>query len=256
MNTLEGVAMGIAIYGLTVVRYFLFAGIPYWFFWVWKKDRFRPRRIQQRTPNLARLRKEISCSLLTCLIITGSIVLTFCMMQAGLTRIYFNISDYGAGYFFLSILLMIVLHDAYFYWTHRLLHQKIIFKYIHRIHHFSSDPSPWAAYSFHPVEATIQAAILPIFAGMMPVHYAALFIFITCNLANNILGHLGYEIFPKSFIGCSAFKWLSTSTHHNLHHEKFDGNYSLYFRWWDRAMRTTHPDYIKRFQNVTQDSGK
>ncbi len=252
MTLIEGVGMGVVTYGLTLARYFLFAGMPYWIFWVWKKDRFQFRKIQQRTPNPARLRSEIRYSMLTSLIIAGAIMLTFCMMQAGLTRIYFDISDYGTSYFLFSILLMIVLHDAYFYWTHRLLHHKVFFKHIHKVHHFSSNPSPWAAYSFHPLEATIQAAILPVFAVMMPAHYAALFIFITCNLANNILGHLGYEVFPQSFSQHSVFNWLTTSTHHNLHHEKFNGNYSLYFRWWDLAMKTTHPDYPRRFQKITQ----
>jgi Delta7-sterol 5-desaturase len=36
-----------------------------------------------------------------------------------------------------------------------------------------------------------------------------------------------------------------------MHHEKFRGNYGLYFNFWDRLMRTNHEDYESRFREVT-----
>ena len=251
MGIIEVVGMGAVCYGATVARYVLFAGVPYWICWVWKKRQFQSRRIQRRTPEPARIRGEIRYSLATAFIIAMTVLSVYYVMQKGWTQIYFDVSDYGASYFGLSVVLMLVLHDTYFYWTHRLLHRKGIFKYIHKVHHLSTDPSPWAAYAFHPVEAAIQVAILPIIAFAIPAHPAAIFIFITYNLGNNVLGHLGYELFPKGFIDYPVFKWHTTSTHHNMHHEKFNCNYSLYFRWWDLLTNTTHPDYAKRFREIT-----
>jgi sterol desaturase/sphingolipid hydroxylase (fatty acid hydroxylase superfamily) len=36
-----------------------------------------------------------------------------------------------------------------------------------------------------------------------------------------------------------------------MHHAKFDGNYSLYFNFWDRIMGTNFPDYEKHYGEVT-----
>jgi sterol desaturase/sphingolipid hydroxylase (fatty acid hydroxylase superfamily) len=41
-------------------------------------------------------------------------------------------------------------------------------------------------------------------------------------------------------------KLKTTSTHHNMHHQLFNGNYALYFTWWDKWMGTEFKDYEKR----------
>ncbi|PKA16131.1 sterol desaturase family protein, partial [Leptospira haakeii] len=46
-----------------------------------------------------------------------------------------------------------------------------------------------------------------------------------------------------------VLKWINTSTHHNLHHQKFHGNYSLYFNFWDKVMGTNFKDYSEVFEN-------
>ena len=38
------------------------------------------------------------------------------------------------------------------------------------------------------------------------------------GLVNNIVAHLGYEFMPRWFIRVPPFKWMTTSTFHNLHH--------------------------------------
>ena len=68
----------------------------------------------------------------------------------------------------------------------------------------------------------------------------------------NVYGHLGYEIAPKWFRNSFLFEIINTSTHHNLHHHKFKGNYGLYFRIWDRIMKTEHPDYVKEYDKIQQ----
>ena len=41
------------------------------------------------------------------------------------------------------------------------------------------------------------------------------------------------------------------TTHHALHHRRSDVNYGLYFPWWDWVMKTTHPAYEEKFDEVT-----
>lgn len=45
------------------------------------------------------------------------------------------------------------------------------------------------------------------------------------------------------------YRWVH-KTHHNMHHEKFNGNYGLYFTFWDKWMKTEFMEYSKRFDAV------
>lgn len=69
-------------------------------------------------------------------------------------------SDYGWIYYFAAFPIMFVIHDTYFYWTHRIMHHKSVFNVMHLVHHKSTNPSPWAAYAFHPLEAIVEVGIL------------------------------------------------------------------------------------------------
>ncbi|RYD58458.1 MAG: sterol desaturase family protein [Sphingobacteriales bacterium] len=166
------------------------------------------------------------------------------------TQIYQDINAYPLWWIPLSVGLSLVLHDTYFYWMHRLLHHKALFKYAHLVHHKSTNPSPWASYSFHFLEAVVEGGILAVVAFVLPMHPLAVILFILSSFVINVYGHLGYELMPKGFRHSVWFEVLNTSVHHNLHHSKFKGNYGLYFRVWDRLLGTEHPDYVKEYDKV------
>ncbi len=84
----------------------------------------------------------------------------------------------------------------------------------------------------------------------MPVHLLAIVIFLMLMTVMNVIGHLGYELYPKNFLGNPLLKWNNTSTHHNMHHRLVNCNYGLYFNFWDKLMGTNHPDYQKSFEDV------
>ena len=104
---------------------------------------------------------------------------------------YWKISDYGRGWFFGSIVCAIFLHGAYFYWAHRLMHHPRIYRHLHLVHHKSVNPSPWAAYAFHPVEAVLEAGIVPLLLLVMPLHPLSFWAFVTLMLAFTVYGHQG-----------------------------------------------------------------
>jgi sterol desaturase/sphingolipid hydroxylase (fatty acid hydroxylase superfamily) len=176
--------------------------------------------------------------------------------KKGYTHIYHQISDYGFVYFAASIVLMILLHDTYFYWTHRAMHWKPLFKLAHKTHHLSTNPTPFSAYAFHPVEALVEVGIIPLIAFTMPYHPAALTIFTLYSLLLNVVGHLGFELFPTGFASHKLFKWHNTSTHHNMHHRLVKCNYGLYFNVWDRWMKTNHAKYEQHFDEVASQNPK
>ena len=246
-------AVAIAHVLFTIVsRYFLLAGIFYFVFYIWKKRTFWYSKIQQRYPENKHILREISYSMISVLIFGAIIFLTIVAGKNGYTRVYQHIDQHGYFYFFFSIILMIFLHDAYFYWTHRLMHWKPLFRIAHKTHHLSINPTPFAAYAFHPIEAVIEVGIIPLIAFVIPYHPVALMIFTIYSLLLNVIGHLGFEIFPKGFASHKLFKWHNTSTHHNMHHRLTRCNYGLYFNIWDRLMKTNHPEYEQSFDDVIE----
>jgi sterol desaturase/sphingolipid hydroxylase (fatty acid hydroxylase superfamily) len=154
------------------------------------------------------------------------------------TAMYTDWRKHGWSWLALSLPAMLLLHDTYFYWMHRVVHHPRLFKAVHRVHHLSRNPSPLAAYAFHPLEALLEMAwILPVLF-LLPIHRAVLILFALLSLAMNVIGHLGVEIYPEHWKRHSIMRWLNSPTHHNDHHLHFRGNYGLYFLFWDRLMGT------------------
>ena len=232
------------IYSVVVLPFFLI-------FWVFLKPKYQNRRIQEKqrsTPSI--IRQEIKNSIITILIFAIIDVALYVAQLNGYTQIYDNVNEYGWGYFVFSILLMILLHDAWFFFTHRLMHHPKLFKYIHKVHHQSTDPSPFAAFSFHPLEAVVEAGAYIIFSFLFPVHLFALLGWQLIQMTLNVIGHLGYEIYPKGFNTHWLFRWKTPSTHHNMHHSNFNGNYGLYFTWWDKIFKTEFKDYNETYEKL------
>jgi uncharacterized protein (DUF2147 family) len=69
-------------------------------------------------------------------------------------------------------------------------------------------------------------------------------------IVRNVVGHLGFEIFPRGWTKNKWLSWTTAVTHHNLHHERFNTNFGLYFSWWDRWMKTEDKAYHEKFNEV------
>lgn len=240
------------MYAWDLGRYLIVAGAAFGFFWVWKRDRFSSWRIQPKAPKPAKLREEVRHSMVTALIFSFVGVGVYYGTQAGVLRIYPNVSDYGIGYLILSVALLILLQDTYFYWTHRLMHHRWFFRWSHAVHHRSVSPSPWTAYSFAPAEALVHAAFVPLTALVLPVHQVALFLFLSFMIVRNVQGHLGIELLPRGFTRHWLGRWSTTAVHHDLHHRNARKNFGLYFTFWDRLLGTTDERYEAEFERVTE----
>jgi sterol desaturase/sphingolipid hydroxylase (fatty acid hydroxylase superfamily) len=230
------------------------AGLAWLAFYVLFRNRARWRKINPRPPSRGQVRWEIRQSLLSLLIFGLTSGATVLVRWEGIginTRLYRPMDRHGWGWYVMSIVLCIVIHDAYFYWTHRLMHHRWLFRRVHRIHHLSNNPTPWAAYSFSIPEAFVQAGVGPILVYTVPMHYSAFLIFMTWQIAFNVVGHCGYEIYPRWFLRTWIGKFVNTPTHHGMHHEKVGANFGLYFNYWDRLFGSNHPDYERRFAEVT-----
>ena len=109
---------------------------------------------------------------------------------------------------------------------------------MHLVHHKSTNPTPFTAYSFHPSEAIIEGAVILIIVSTIPIHKISFFLFMSVQISYNIYAHLGYELIPKRITNSFLGQWINTSINHNLHHENSKNNYGLYFTFWDRILNT------------------
>jgi sterol desaturase/sphingolipid hydroxylase (fatty acid hydroxylase superfamily) len=181
--------------------------------------RWRARRsVQSRTPADGQRRREFLNSMLTVLIFSANGALIFAGAKAGVMRLYTDIGERGWAYAGFSLIVLVLAHDTWFYWTHRLLHRRWLFRWSHLTHHRSIAPTPWAAYSFAPAEAVVQAVFLSLILLVLPLHPLVIFVFLTHMIVRNVLGHAGVELMPRAWLAGWWGRRLTTTLHHDLHH--------------------------------------
>jgi lathosterol oxidase len=221
----------------------------------WRAGLWR-RKIQRRSATRKDVSREIFTSLRTALVFSLVGVVIYVGAVTGVYTIYLNFQTAGVGYLALSVAAVIVAHDAYFYWTHRLMHHPRLYRWFHRTHHRSVTPTPFAAYAFDVPEALVMALFTPIWLLIVPMHGLGLFLFLAFMIVRNVMGHAGVELMPRGLADSRWFGWINSTTHHDLHHATFNYNYGLYFTWWDRLMGTEHPAYRERLRGaaVARDS--
>ena len=244
------------VFILSVVRYILFGGLAFLIFYVLLKNKAIFAKIQKKWPVKADYYREIFYSLLTFLIFAVSPLILNNTYIKPYTTIYRDIHQHSMLYFWMVFPIMLIVHDTYFYWAHRIMHHPKLFTFFHVVHHKSTNPSPWASFSFQPTEAFIESGIIYIFAFTFPVHLIHILSFLVFMTIYNVYGHLGFELFPKGANRHWFLKWFNTSVNHNMHHQYFKGNYGLYFTWWDRLMHTTHHEYNDRFEMISNETNQ
>lgn len=210
-----------------------------------------PGPIQARRPTGRDYFREITLSLRSVVVFSLNGVLIYTLVNTGVIELPRSVEAAG-GWLGIaaSVVAIFVAHDAYFYWSHRLLHWPPLMRRFHRAHHLSSAPTPFAAYAFDVGEAAVQAVFLTLFLLVLPVHPDIIKLFLLVMIVRNVMGHAGVEFHPAIFAPGRALGWLTTTTHHDLHHQTGRWNFGLYFTWWDRLMGTEHPDYARRFHEA------
>ena len=216
--------------------------IPCWHayrkYFVNSDDEIAKRQIQERRPNEKGIRREIKMSLQTILIFSVMGTGLYQLYKAGLTGIYWNTFAYPLWYLPLSFLICLVVHDTLFYWTHRLMHWRPIFKYTHAGHHKSVSPTPWAIFAFQPAEAVLQFLCLGLIIVFVPMKPIVLIAYLSYDSMINIAGHTGHEMVPAWVSKHWLFKGLNNVTHHDNHHTNMRCNFGAFFNVWDRWMGT------------------
>lgn len=236
-------AFAALVFASLLVRFILIAGGSYvllWHLFLRWWPNFMSRRRQQDSRHPTIILYELRYSVLTFIINTILALGLYRLFNEGHTAIYMNFDTRSWGYAFVSLLVCFVVHDAWFYCMHRLMHTRWMYKHIHIVHHRSVNPTPFASFSFHPVEAILEFLFLLPLILWLPLHPATLVLFLLLTHFFVINGHFGFEMLPRRVWTAWWGRWLTTGTHHNLHHRYPKGNYALYCKYWDICLGTYH----------------
>jgi Delta7-sterol 5-desaturase len=139
-----------------------------------------------------------------------------------------------------SFVLSLVVFDAWFYWFHRLIHTRRLYRRVHRWHHMTITPVVWSNNSDRLIDNLFLQSYWLVAHFLVPAAPAALLAHKLYDQITGVIGHSGWE---HGGVWCRPPSPLVGVTHHDQHHRYFRCNYATHFTWWDRMMGTLHPDH-------------
>ncbi|XP_071103180.1 methylsterol monooxygenase 1-like [Haliotis cracherodii] len=141
-----------------------------------------------------------------------------------------------------------VIEDTWHFFLHWALHDRRVYKYIHKVHHFFQTPFGMTAEYAHPLETIILG--FGFFIGILTFtnHMMLMWAWVTVRLMETIDVHSGYY-FPylNPFHLCPFY---AGAKFHDFHHKNFIGNYGSTFTWWDKIFGTDsqYNDYCAKLE--------
>ena len=123
--------------------------------------------------------------------------------------------------YFVVILCLIPLWRVFhFYWTHRLLHVKPLYKAAHYLHHKNINIGPWSGLSMHPIEHLLYFTG-PLIFWIVPAHPIHAILIGHHAALSAAQGHVGFD----EAVVKDNVKVPVASYFHQLHHRFFECNY-------------------------------
>ena len=148
--------------------------------------------------------------------------------------------------------LLLLSYDAWFYWFHRLMHTRSLYRF-HAQHHKSLAPRPWSNNNDTLVGTFFEQSYFLFVALLLPIPPAVLVVHKIWDQVTGMIGHAGYEFFASP---TARAPWPGVcTTFHDQHHAHFRVNFANTFSFWDRLMGTIHPAYdakVEAFEAVAR----
>lgn len=123
-------------------------------------------------------------------------------------------------WFVLQFVAIPVWSAFHFYWVHRWLHWKPLYRLAHSLHHRNVNVGPWSGLSMHPVEHLIYitACLIHFVVAAHPIHFLFHMHWLTLGAATS---HSGFE----GVMGGDRNRLVLGDFYHQLHHRYFECNY-------------------------------
>lgn len=160
----------------------------------------------------------------------------FILLKMGWSKTYSQIEEFGWWWYGLTFVFVFIIHDAYAFWTHWLMHNVDFFKSFHTLHHRSIFVTSFSGFAFSVREFILIFSWLPLIKVTIPMHYSVTFYYSIFFIIYNSLAHSGARFYPISWFSQVPFKWLNYD--HHIHHQNMRLNLGLYFSFWDRLMNS------------------
>ncbi len=228
----------IIFFAILLIRYFATAGSFYVHYFIFNKKKTASKLLSRRPAKKKQVQKEIYWSIISSAIFAFFGAVTYWLWSHNFTAIYADPLQYGYWYLPFSLLVLMLIHETYYYWLHRAMHHPKIYKTVHKVHHLSLSTTPWTAFSFHPWESALEALIIPLILLIIPVNFYVLLFYLIFMTFSSVINHMNIEIYPAFFRNSTFGKFWIDATHHHLHHKEFLTNFGLHFTFWDKIMGT------------------
>eukprot|EP00182_Erythrolobus_australicus_P006982 CAMPEP_0185839752 /NCGR_PEP_ID=MMETSP1353-20130828/15097_1 /TAXON_ID=1077150 /ORGANISM="Erythrolobus australicus, Strain CCMP3124" /LENGTH=313 /DNA_ID=CAMNT_0028538967 /DNA_START=42 /DNA_END=983 /DNA_ORIENTATION=+ len=141
----------------------------------------------------------------------------------------------------LQVLVCFVIEDFLFYWGHRALHTRLLYRLVHHVHHEFSAPLGLAAEYAHPVEVIFLGMATVVGPLLVNAHIITTWVYLFLRCLQTVECHSGYD-FPWSLN--RWFPLYGGADFHDHHHKHYSGNYASIFTWTD-AVHGTDEAYRK-----------
>lgn len=132
-----------------------------------------------------------------------------------------------------QIISYFILEDFIFYWGHRLLHTKWLYKHVHSVHHEYATPFGLTSEYAHPAEILFLGFATFFGPGITGPHLFTLWLWMILRVLETVEAHCGYD-FPWSL--SKLFPLYGGADFHDYHHRLLytkSGNYSSTFTYMD-----------------------
>ena len=137
-------------------------------------------------------------------------------------------------YFGALLFALLLWHEVHFYFWHRLVHWKPLYRSVHYIHHKNVNFGPWSGLTMHPVEHIIYFTSVLIF-WIVPSHPIHTLFALQVAALLAAVGHTGFDqVVVKGKVT------LPSDYFHYLHHRYFECNYATTTVPFDRWFGTFH----------------
>jgi sterol desaturase/sphingolipid hydroxylase (fatty acid hydroxylase superfamily) len=135
---------------------------------------------------------------------------------------------------------------------HRFLHWRVIYPYIHKIHHTYVTTIGIAAEYSHPLEYIFGALIPASLGGLIlgkNMHFCTFLIWGIVRIGETLDGHSGYEF---SWSPYRLIPFSTSASYHAFHHSHNVGNFSSFFSLWDTifGQNKTYYQYYERMREA------